>query len=132
MTTALIETLNGLQTDPTLVVNLYKQLFDATFFALVQEGTEKSLDTMQFLTYSTTDNIRELPLFTDDKFILQNLARDAKTIKLGGTQFWTRLLDIIETGKCEVAINAGQAHGIRLNKEMILGMIGMYGVNEDY
>lgn len=37
------------------------------------------------------------------------------------------LLNITENGKCEVAINPNQEHGIRLTQEIILGMIGSYG-----
>jgi hypothetical protein len=40
---------------------------------------------------------------------------------------WIKLLDVIENAKCQVAIDPGQPHGIRLTKEMVLGMISSYG-----
>ena len=126
--TTLLNSLNNLRADPTVVIKLYKQLFEATFFSLVRQGTETSLDTAQFLTYNATDNVRELPLFTDEKFVLNNLSSEAIKIKFGGEPLWTRLLNDIETGKCEVAINPGQPHGIRLTKEMVLGIIASYGL----
>jgi hypothetical protein len=81
---------------------------------------------MEFLTYNTQDGIRELPLFTNDIFILNSLTKEALTVQVSGRPFWARLLDIIETGVCEVAVNPGQNHGIRLTKEIILGMIASY------
>ena len=127
MTLSLLDTLNQLRTDPTVVIRLYGQLFEANFLTMVRKGTENSLEKMEFLTYDTIDGLRELPLFTSDKFVINNLSPDALTIKLGGQLFWTRLLDIIETGKCEVAINPRQTHSIRLTKEIILGMIANHG-----
>jgi hypothetical protein len=130
MTKTLIDTLKGLKADPSLVLQLYGQLFEATFYLLVRKGTETSLDKAEFLTYDTQDNIRELPLFTTDKFLIDNLLVDALAIQVGGQSLWLRLLGIIETGKCEVAINPGQTHGIRLTKEMIIGMIEKYGTKQ--
>lgn len=129
MTTSLIDTLNGLRADPTLVIQLYSQLFEEAYYALVCPGTEKDLDKMEFLTYETQDKIIELPLFTSEQFIIDTLTQDAVVIQVRGQLFWKRLLDIIETGKCEVAINPLQTHSIRLTKEMILGMIANYGTN---
>lgn len=118
--------LTGLRKDPTLVAQLYGQLFDAKYFSLVRKGTEHSLSATEFLTYNAKDGIKELPLFTADKFIISNLPHQTMAIQLGGRLFWTRLLDVVETGKCEVAIDPGQPHGIRLTKEMILGMIATH------
>jgi hypothetical protein len=39
---------------------------------------------------------------------------------------WKRLLDIVVTGQCEVAIDPMEAHGIRLTREMILSMVSKY------
>ncbi|MDB5221488.1 MAG: hypothetical protein JWN83_155 [Chitinophagaceae bacterium] len=125
--TSLLETLNGLKEDPTLVLQLYQQLFGENYFAIIRPGTENDLDKMEFLIYDTPDEVRELPLFTSEHFVLYDLAKNASVIQIGGQSFWERLLDIIETGKCEVAINPLQPHSIRLTKEMILGMIGNYG-----
>jgi hypothetical protein len=127
MTNSLVDTLKGLKTDPTLVTQLYKQLFESTYYVLVRSGTEKDLTQMEFLTYDTKDEVRELPLFTNEKFILNNLSQSALIIKIYGQSFWKKMLDIIETGKCEAAIDPGQVHGIRLTKEMILGMLVNYG-----
>lgn len=131
MTTSLLNTLNGLAKEPTLVLHLYKQVFEATFCALVRSGTEKGLDKMEFLTYNTQDNIRELPLFTSEEFILNNPPQDTLVVQVSGQLLWTKLLDILESGKCEGAINPGQAHGIRLIKEIVLGMIANYGTPDN-
>jgi hypothetical protein len=127
MTTTLLDTLNGLKSDPTLFLKLYRQLFESKFYALVRKGTEDILNKAEFLTYITEDNLRELPLFISDKFIIDDLSTEAIPIQVGGQLLWSRLLDIVETGKCEIAINPGQSHGIRLTKEIILGMIENYG-----
>jgi SseB protein N-terminal domain len=125
---SLLDTLNNLVTDKTIVVHLYKQLFESEFIALVRKGTENTLSEMEFLTYYSDDGIRELPLFTDSKFVIKDLDPNSVEVKVGNQALWERLCDLIETSKCELAINPGQPHGIRINKEMIFGMISMYGI----
>jgi hypothetical protein len=124
---ALIDTLNGLRSDPTLALQLYLELFESKFYAIVRPETENSIDEMEFLTYETKDGVQELPIFTVEKFIPDYLSEKSIIIQVSGQLFWTRLLDIVETCKCKVAVNPLQPHGIRLTKEMILGMIMKYG-----
>src|SRR4051794_12645006 len=69
---ALLDTLKALPTDPSRVIDLYSQLYAASFITLVQAGTEARLSTALFLTYPAQDNIRELPLFTCREFVLQS------------------------------------------------------------
>ncbi len=128
---SLLNTLRGLKQDPTLVVKLYKQLFEAEYFLLVRKGAEQSLNKTEFLIYDSKDKIKELPLFTTRKFIIKNLSSDTLVVKNGGQLFWVRLLDVVETGKCEIAIDPEQEHSVRLTKEMILGMIANYGVKTE-
>ncbi len=127
MNERLISILNSLKSDPSVVVILYEEIFNSTFFAIIQKGTESSLNRMKFLTYPTSDEVRELPIFSSKDFLLPDLTEDSSIIELYGQSFWEQMLEIIETGKCEIAINPGQPHGIRLTKEMIQGMILKYG-----
>jgi hypothetical protein len=123
---ALLETLRALPADPSRVVDLYSQLYAASFIAVVQAGTEASLSSALFLTYPTPDNIRELPVFTCREFVLPNLPAEAVSITVQGSALWPRLLAIVKAGECEAAIDPGQKHGIRLRHDMILGMISEY------
>lgn len=123
----LLDTLRTLRSDPSRAVVLYEQLFRASFFVLVKSGSEAHLESHLFLTYPTIDDIRELPVFTLRKFVLEDLAVDAVLVQVDGPRLWFRMLDIVKTGECEVAIDPGQVHGIRLNREMILGMTSAYG-----
>ena len=126
--TPLTKTLNELKTNPAVVVELYKLLFEAEYFAIVRKGTEELLNRTEFLTYETEDSVHELPLFTADTLIIQNLLNEeTSVIHIAGQPLWSRLLDLVETGKCEVAIDPEQGYSIRLTKEMILGMISSYG-----
>lgn len=129
MPETLIEILKGLQSDPTLAIALYKELFENSFFALVRRDTEDSIETMEFVIYPTEDNLRELPLFTHENFIFRSYPKDAVKVRVFGEALWGKLLTIVETGICEAAINPGQTHGIRLTREMILGMIAKYGTS---
>lgn len=123
----LLDTLKALRSDPGRAVELYEQLYRESFFALVQAGSEDDLQSHMFLNYPTVDGLRELPLFTKREFILHRLADDALSVQISGPQLWPRLLDIVETGKIEAALDPGQPHGIRLTREMILGMTAQYG-----
>jgi hypothetical protein len=123
---ALLDTLKALPTDPSRVVDLYSQLYAASFIAFVQAGTEANLGSALFLTYPTQDKIRELPLFTSREFVIPNFPAEAVPITIPGSALWPRLLDIVKTGDCEAAVDPGQEHGIRLKREVILGMILEY------
>jgi hypothetical protein len=122
----LLDVLKGLRSDPARVIDLYRLLYEASLLAFVQRGTESSLESHSFLTYPTPDATRELPLFTRREYVLDDLASYASIVEVEGPRLWPRMLDIVETGKCEVAIDPGRSHGIRLTREMILGMTATY------
>ncbi len=115
-----------LENDPTYFNRLYEALYFSDFITLVKPGTQNEIYLTEFLTYPTLDGIQELPLFTEDDFILNFSSIQILILKVKGIELWPRLLNIIETEKYEVAINPGKSHGIRLNNSMILGMISMY------
>ena len=121
------EILSGLATNPSLVVDLYEELFNGSYFGFVRKGTEERWNTIEFLTYDSKDHIRELPLFTQIDSVFPDQPADSHLVEISGQELWEKLLTIVETGKCEVAIDPSQAQGIRLTKEMILGMISKYG-----
>jgi hypothetical protein len=52
---------------------------------------------------------------------------DAVPVQVDGPALWKRLLDVVEPKKVEVEVDPGQAHGIRLRRRMILGMVAEYG-----
>jgi len=122
----LLKTLRALPTDPGRVVDLYSQLYAESFLAFVQAGSETNLGSALFLTYPTQSQLRELPVFTSREFVLPNMPADAVLITVPGSALWPRLLDIVKTGECEAAVDPCQKHGIRLKREMILGMISKY------
>lgn len=126
MSEELISTLQSLRNDPTRVVVLYEQLARSDFVALVRSGTEHEVASMQFLTYPSSGGVQELPLFTRSEFVLAFEAAGAVSVTVPSNLLWSRLLDIIKTGECEAAVDPGQVHGIRLNKEMVLGMVSTY------
>ena len=105
-------------------MDLYSQLYAGSFAVPVQAGSETDIATAMFLIYPTRDEIRELPIFTSDNYVLNNLPNDAVFITVMGSVLWPRLLDVVRSaGKCSVAVDPGQSHGIRLSDSMILGMI---------
>ena len=122
----LIIILKNLKSDPTQVVLLYERLYKSNFIALVRPNTEGQLNTMEFLTYPTVDEIGELPIFTSSQYVYDFGQAHPILIELLGKDLWPKLSDIIKTGTLEVAVDPGQDHGIRLTTEMILGMISMY------
>src|SRR5947208_2075606 len=129
----LVANLQALRRDPAVVVNLYKQLFNARLVALVTDPTVP-LKSLSFLTYPTPDGIRELPVFTSgERTILSRLEADggARRVELDGTGFWLRMLDVVRTGECEVAVDAGEEYGIRITREILLGMVNQYGSGID-
>lgn len=128
MNEKLIDTLLRLPSDPTVVVDLYAQLFEGHFWVLA-DSAEK-IEAVQFLTYPTTDSARELPIFTHtDRRVLADLKRQvpaAHVQEVEGAQFWLRTLMLLEADSFFVAVDPGEEHGIRLTKEMILGMISLH------
>jgi hypothetical protein len=127
MSSDLLRTLKAMRTDPARVVDLYRQLYAGSFLVLVQRGTEADLGTALFLIYPSTDGIRELPIFTSRDYLLENLPSDAVLVGVMGDALWPRLLELVKAEECQVAVDPGQSHGIRLNGNMILGMIRAYG-----
>jgi hypothetical protein len=128
----LLKTLHGLRQDRTLAIVLYEQLFKGRFWALIQKPVV-SLEKMFFLNYPTPDDKRELPIFTADnrKLLLQLTSQFPDSVVVGteGGNLWPRLLDVVSNvTNCDVAVDAGEQYGIRMTKEMILGMISIYGI----
>src|SRR5688572_10940439 len=103
----LLETLKALRSDPSRAIDLYSQLYHAAFFAFVKSGSESTIDVHLFLTYPSSGDVRELPLFTLRDFVLDGLHDDALLVSINGPQLWPRLLEIVETGKCEAAVDPG-------------------------
>jgi SseB protein N-terminal domain len=121
--------LKALPVDPARVVDLYPQLYTGSFLVLVQAGTEADLGTALFLICPSTDGMRELPVFTSRDYVLENLPADAVLVGVRGDALWPRLLlELVSAEACQVAVDPGQSHGIRLPENMILGMINAYGV----
>lgn len=120
----LLQTLKALPTDPSRVVDLYSQLYAGSFVVPVQAGSEADIGTAMFLIYPTRDGIRELPIFTSRDYVLMNLPNDVVFVTVVGAVLWPRLLDVIRAAAgCQIAVDPGQRHGIRLTDGMILGMI---------
>lgn len=126
----LLGTLRRLRADPSLAVGLSRLLFEARFWILVEDPSE-DIGAMAFLTYPTEGGVRELPAFTSASRTLLRQLRDscegAASVEVRGEDLWPRMLDIIRTGDCEVAVDPGEEHGVRITREMILGMVNMYG-----
>lgn len=127
MSNRITQILTGLKNDPTLVIQLYEALYHSDFIVLAQPDTQTKVDSMEFLTYSTEDGVNELPIFTEEKFILNFSSMQHSIVTIKGVLLWPRLFQILKTSTFEVAVNPGQSHGIRLNNSMILGMISKYG-----
>jgi hypothetical protein len=130
MNDALIETLKGMKKDPALAVILCEQLFRGRFWAIAQKSTD-DLGNLAFLTYPSGGNVRELPVFSDPKrHLLTELSSelgDSMIIEVEGKNLWPRMLDTVKTGECEIAVDPGEEHGVRLTREMVLGMVNTYG-----
>lgn len=123
MNPTLVATLKKLKADPTAVLELYPQLYSASFLALVQRDSERSVEPSSFLTYTSSDGVRELPIFTQQEYMLSGMPEAAVIVELNGVVLWRRLLDVIVTGVCEAAVDPGQPHGIRLTREMVLSTV---------
>ena len=124
---SLTEILIELKTNPIVVLKLYEKLFGANLFAIIRKGTETNLNICEFSSYETPDEIYEIPLFTENKFLFESFSEDAIVIEFCGLLLWQRLIQILENKNIRIAINPGQTHGIRLTKEMVLGMVNVYG-----
>ena len=127
MASSLNEILFNLRSDPTLAIKLYEELYISKFFVLIRPGTQHKVELMEFVTYQSEDEIKELPIFTSNDFIIEFPDAQYSIVEVNGKVLWPRLLEIIKPGISEVSVNPGQNHCIRLNNSMILGMISMYG-----
>jgi len=127
MNVELLETLGAFRANPARVVDLYRQLYEGSFLVLVQAGSQASLSTMNFLTYPTSDGSQQLPVFTRSEYVLEERLPDAIPVTLEGKVLWSRLLEFIGPETCTVEVDPGQPHGIRLRRDMILGMVAKYG-----
>ena len=124
----LLRLLRRLRADPTLTVPLHECLFSAQLWALIEAPAP--ITDMSFLSYPARDGLRELPVFTaEDRPLLRQLAAESSALptEVAGPAFWPRMLDVAKTGECEVAVDPGEAHGIRVSLQMALGMVQMYG-----
>jgi hypothetical protein len=132
MNEQLLTILKELQSNPAVVVDLYQQLFQGRYWALIAQPSME-LSSMAFLTYTSSGGVRELPLFTDpSRGLIAKLASTTPipaVVELGGQAMWSRMLDVVPDKQTQVAIDPGETYGIRLTREMILGMIGKYGEN---
>jgi hypothetical protein len=85
----LVEILNGLGSNPSLVLDLYKKIFESKFFALVRKGIENcTFGSMRFGIYDSKDGIKKFPLFTHEKLIPENLFKNQVAISVSGQSFW--------------------------------------------
>jgi hypothetical protein len=126
----LLHLLKAFRADPSLVVRLYESLFFGRFWVLAQQPAE--ISQTSFLSYSTADGVRELPVFTaPDRPTLMRLATEsaASSVQIDGISLWPRLVEIVKTGETEAAVDPGESYTIRLNLQMILTMIRVHGDN---
>jgi hypothetical protein len=123
----LLRTLKALPTDPARVVDLYPQLYASYFLVPAKVRSEADFETALFMIYPCADGSLEVPVFTSTDYVFE-LPTEAVLLTARGDTLWPRLLDLLRSEECEVAVDPGQSHGIRLHKEMILGMIRAYGL----
>ena len=126
MNNSIEKTLEALMNDTSVVIHLYQELYNGSFFLFVRTGTESNLAQSEFLVYPTSDGVHELPVFTNTEFMSIISTPESKIILIPGPDLWPRLYEIIESCDYEVAVNPGQSHGIRLTSSTILGMISQY------
>ena len=126
MNELLITTLKELVTDKAVVVKLYERLFNGEFFTVVNPDTGLKIEMLEFLSYPTVDNATEIPIYTREEYIFGFDNYDISIINIPANILWPRLLDVIDSSQCQIAVDPGQAHGIRVTKTMILGMISTY------
>jgi type III secretion system (T3SS) SseB-like protein len=129
MNEELAKSLEALRRDPAVVVTLYRQLFDAILIALVADANV-SLREIAFLTYPTGDGIAEVPVFTNhERPLLRQLEKEngATRLEISGSELWPKLLDFVQSGECEIAVDPGEHHSIAINRELLLGIVKTKG-----
>jgi len=130
----LLACLEGFRTDPALVLDLYKHLFSARLFALVEGRIYSSAAELNFLVYPARKG-RELPVFTS-KELAEGFAKKISAPPPGtisadvpGKMLWPSILAKIAGTDIQAAINPATPHGILFSERMIMGMIGQFGEN---
>src|SRR5689334_20072889 len=122
--------MRGLRANPARAVELYALLFSSRFWAFVTYTQANPQDPF-FLIYESADGIRELPVFTrsDPKLAghFASLHVPPQTVEFAGPLLWPKLLEVLKHGTAQVEVDPGEAHGIRLTRPMILGMVNKYG-----
>jgi hypothetical protein len=114
-----------LKENPGTAVDLYAALPRASYWVLLEPGSEAQLSSASFLSYPSKD-VGELPVFTSDKLPLFFRLKEqsgAAAAQIDGVSLFKRLLDVIESGKLELAINPGSPDGIRLTRAMLLSAL---------
>jgi hypothetical protein len=131
----LLATIRALRENPAVVVDLYLQLYDGNFWTLVRR---EIIDPKRpnFLTYIAQDEIRVVPVFTNPAhqllMALKNDNSDSMTMEASGRMIWPRILNVVAIGECEVELDPGETHGIRLDRAMILGMVRAYDPSQEF
>jgi|SRR2546430_7776517 hypothetical protein len=126
--TCVEQLLAKLKIDPTTIVELYPALSKENYLVFVRAGSTKELKSVEFLTYPSGGNIRELPIFTSEKYPLFDQLKSqsgAEVMPVAGLLLFKRMREIIEDGKLELAINPGWEHGIRVNRSILLSVIAV-------
>jgi hypothetical protein len=116
--------LERLPWDSSVVVELYPALLDIGYWLLVHPDFP-NLQTAYFLTYEAADGVKEIPAFTDGSTPLMarmNAETGWAVLYVDGRPLFERMLEIVETGKVELAINPGNPFGVRLNREILLSL----------
>ena len=123
MNTLFLDSLKVLQSDPSRVIDFYDKLYHSSYVAMVQRGTEHEVSSMLFLTYNRKDEVWELPIFTKDEFMPEDLPFETCRVPLKGQDLFPRLLDVMMPNDFEIAVDPCQPHGVRLTREMVQGMV---------
>ena len=129
----LVATLVGLRGDPGLAVHLYEDLFNGRFWTLAWRS---DVEASGFVGCQRADGGWEIPVFTQpDSSFFRRLAIDvpaAERVSVEGRTLWRQLLnDHLHDHITRVTVDPGEAHGISLSWEMILGMVNKYGLGSD-
>ena len=106
-----------LRSDPAVVVDLYEAPPNANLNLLVQPD-DVELANAPFLNHPATDGVAELPVFTSENQPLLDSLRvsnDCGILCAEGRAVFRRMLDVVETGALELALNPG-INGIRIDR----------------
>jgi len=101
-----------------------EELYRSIFITFARKGTASDLNSIEFVSYTCDDEIKEIPLFTEKSFVFKEYPEDALLVEAGGPLFWSNLFSLTETDKCVVSINPDQPNSVRITRNMILQMMG--------